>query len=223
MFENRLPEIRRRRLLLGICCALVAFVGLYRLSGSLTLYSAVITGLRAGLFDSDPGRTLRVIQSIGILLPLFAGLLRFTTNDQPDVNERVNDYLLLGILSLVFGGLFATLAAMVTTVAGILKVALFFVCLTFLVIGVATIIMFSQRSRSTERATSSEVQNGATDEDISIQTSEARTDDYESDDSEDSESQSDQIEREIDSETESSPTERTVESTESDNTDGGSR
>lgn len=181
--------------------------------GGLLFFPVFLGGLESGLFDSDPEHTLRVVQSIGILLPLFAGLLRFATNDQSDVSEQVNGYQLLGILGLVFGGLFATLAAMVSDVAGILKVALFFVCLTFIVIGGAAIIMFRQIPRSADRVTSSKAQNGANDEGVPTQSSEATTDDSESDDSED---QNDQIENEIDSKAESRPTEQTVESTESD-------
>lgn len=158
MFENRLPDVRRRKLLLGACCAFVAFIGLQRFFGSLSVFPAVIGGLENQLLDSNPGHTLRVIQSIGILLPLFAGLLRFTTNDQSDVNEQVNDYLLLGILGLVLAGAIAAFAGMVTDVAGILKISLFFILLTFTVIGFAAIDMLSRIAESENGADSQKIE-----------------------------------------------------------------
>lgn len=124
--------------------------------GGLLLFPVFLGGFGSGLFDSDPGHTLRVIQSIGILLPLFTGLLRFTTNDQSDVSERVNDYLLLGILGLVLAGVLATLAGAVTDVAGILRISLFFVFLTFTAIGIAAIDMLSGIADSKSKIGSSE-------------------------------------------------------------------
>lgn len=120
--------------------------------GGLLFFPVFLGGLESGLFDSDPRHTLRVVQSIGILLPLFAGLLRFTTNDRSDVHEQVNGYLLLGILGLVLAGGFATLAGMMSDVTGILKISLFFVFLTFTVIGVAAIDMLSGILEATRRA-----------------------------------------------------------------------
>lgn len=202
MFENRLLEIRRRRLLLGACCALVGVAGLQQLFPDLLLTPVVIRISENPLFDSHPGYTLRVIQSIGILLPLFAGLLRFTTNDQTDVNAQVNDYLLLGILGLVLAGMVAALAGVGTNVAGILKISLFFVLLTFTVIGIATVVMFREIPSSMNRSPSDQERNGkGTEEaDTSVQESEAESDDSENRDSAETDSTTDRKDEKINSE-----------------------
>lgn len=148
MSRNQLPSIRRRRVVLWGCCMLGTFVGLARLSDG--LFPVFVGGFESELFNPKPGRTLRVIESVGILLPLFAGLLRLTTSDQSDVSEQVNDYLLLGILGLVLAGVLAALAGFTTNVAGILKISLFFVLLTFAVIGFAAMGMFEEIPTSTD-------------------------------------------------------------------------
>lgn len=165
---------------------------------SLLFFPVFLGGLESGLFDPDPGHTLRVIQSIGILLPLFAGLLRFTTNDQSDVNDQVNDYLLLGILGLVLAGMVAALAGVGMNVAGILRISLFFVLLTFLVIGVATVTMFRDVPSSINRSSSSREQNEEEEdeeEDTPMQESEAGTADSGGEGSEETDSTGDQKEK----------------------------
>jgi hypothetical protein len=177
MSENSLPETRWRRLLLGACCVFAVFVGVHRLLTDFLLSPVDIGVFESELFDSDPGRTLRIIESVGILLPLFVGLLRFSTSDQSGVSERVNDYLLLGILGLVSGGVFATLAGMVTDIAGILKISLFFVFLTFAVIAVAASLMFRDVPSSMNRLASNRGRDRTNDGDAPTRDSEVGTDD----------------------------------------------
>lgn len=98
----------------------------------------------AGLFEVSSGNALRLLQSVGILLPLFAGLLRFTTSDRSEVSERVNDHLLLGILGLVFAGASAVIGGMLTEKTGLLKLSLLFILSAFIVIGLAAGAMFGE-------------------------------------------------------------------------------
>lgn len=121
----------------------------------------------AGLFEANSGNALRVLQSVGILLPLFAGLLRFTTSDRSEVSERVNNHLLLGILGLVFAGASAVIAGMFTGMTGILKLSLLFVLFTFIVIGLAAEGMFGDLTTETggnEDATKENDTDGETDD-----------------------------------------------------------
>lgn len=104
----------------------------------------------AGLFEASSGNVLRVLQSVGILLPLFTGLLRFTTSDRSEVSERVNDYLLLGIFGLVLAGVSATIAGMLTALKGILKLSLLFILFTFIVIGLAAVAMLGEFASETD-------------------------------------------------------------------------
>lgn len=181
---------------------------IYGTFGGLLLFPVFLGDFGSGLFDSDPGHTLRVIESVGILLPLFAGLLRFTTNDQSSVSNRVNDYLLLGILGLVVAGVFATLAGVVMDVVGVLKVSLFFVLLTFLTIGFAVVVMFRDVPNSMVRPTSTPEQNGVNDADVPTQELEAKTGDSSCRGSGDSDSSDVQIQTVTESPTEIEPTER---------------
>lgn len=98
----------------------------------------------AGLFEASSGNVLPVLQSVGILLPLFTGLLRFTTSDRSAVSERVNDHLLLGIFGLVFAGASAVIGGMLTEMTGILKLSLLFILSAFIVIGLAAGAMFGE-------------------------------------------------------------------------------
>jgi len=85
---------------------------------------------------SDPEYTLRLIQAIGILLPLFTGLLRLTTSDYATVGQDVNRFLFTGILLLVVGGIAAVVGGLTSNMAGVLRAALIFVLLTFVLIAV---------------------------------------------------------------------------------------
>lgn len=65
-----------------------------------------------GVSGSDPEYTLRLIQAIGILLPLFTGLLRLTTSDYATVGGDINRFLFAGILLLVVGGIAAVVGGL---------------------------------------------------------------------------------------------------------------
>lgn len=103
----------------------------------------------ADFLGTSPENPLRVLQSVGILLPLVVGLLRFTTSEQSEVNERLNDHLLLGILGLVLAGASAVIASMFTAMTGVLKLSLLFVLFTFVVIGLAAGAMFGEFTTGT--------------------------------------------------------------------------
>lgn len=102
------------------------------------------------LLGVSSGNALQVLQSVGILLPLVVGLLRFTTNDQSKVNGRTNDHLLLGILGLVLAGASAVIAGLFTEMTQLLKLALLFVLLTFVFVGLAAGAMFGELSPETD-------------------------------------------------------------------------
>lgn len=146
--------------------------------------------------SSDPEYTLRLIQAIGILLPLFTGLLRLTTGDGSKVSESVNRYLFLGILALVLGGSVAVIGGMASDMAGVLRIALGFVLLAFAVIAFAAARML--REMPAEPAAAHE-QNRPDDEDT--QTLETDREQGESDectpDGEDEESASAETETEF--------------------------
>lgn len=101
-----------------------------------------LNSVTADVFTANPQNTLRVLQSVGILLPLFTGLLRFTTSDYSEVSEQVNDQLLLGILGLVLAGSSAAIAGVSTDLTGILQFSLLCVLLTFIVVGRTAVAMF---------------------------------------------------------------------------------
>lgn len=107
------------------------------------------SGITMDFLGTSPENSLRVLQSVGILLPLVVGLLRFTTNEQSEVNERLNDHLLLGILGLVLAGASAVIAGMFTDMTGVLKLSLLFVLFTFTVIGLAAGAMFGEFTTGT--------------------------------------------------------------------------
>jgi large-conductance mechanosensitive channel len=104
------------------------------------------------VLDAEPRYSLRLIQAIGILLPLFTGLLRFTTDDQSAVNEDVSDYLLLGILGLVLGGVFASVGGIAADTAVILKSSLIVVAFAFTLIGFAAMVMLREMTASTNQS-----------------------------------------------------------------------
>lgn len=93
---------------------------------------------------SDPEYTLRLIQAIGILLPLFTGLLRLTTSDYATVGQDINRFLFIGILLLVVGGIVAVVGGLTADMAGILRGALIFVLFTFVMIAVVAALMFQK-------------------------------------------------------------------------------
>ena len=98
---------------------------------------------------SDPEYTLRLIQAIGILLPLFTGLLRLTTSDHAEVGQDINKYLFTGILLLVVGGVVAVAGGLTADMAGVLRAALVFVLLTFVMIAVVAGMMFTKMPTET--------------------------------------------------------------------------
>lgn len=137
----------------GVGCLVgvfLAMVGILLFSqcnvGDQSVLSALTlqTGSIVDISGSEPEYTLRLIQAIGILLPLFTGLLRLTTSDESEVSEGVNRYLFLGILALVFGGSTAVIGGMVSDMAGVLRIALGFVLLAFGVIAFAAGRMFRE-------------------------------------------------------------------------------
>lgn len=154
------PRNWSRRTLLGIGCAVGTLFGgvlgvlihavipplgdgtWSNAPGGFLLSTVSTSSVTTTLFGSNPSHTLRVLQSVGVLLPLFTGLLRFTANDQSEVNERVNDYLLLGIVGLVIAGVVASLAATLAETTAVLELSLLFVLFTFTIIGVAAVVMF---------------------------------------------------------------------------------
>lgn len=137
----------RSKILLVFGCAIGVLIGVHLVHDLILVSSGNVA---ADLFEASSGKTLRVLQSVGILLPLFTGLLRFTTSDRSDVSEQVNDYLLLGILGLVLAGASAVIAGMSTTMTGILKLSLLFVLFTFIVIGLAAGAMFGEFATETD-------------------------------------------------------------------------
>lgn len=130
-------------LVLGCTVGAILGAGLAR-GGFLSLSNAT-----ANFFGASPENTLRILQSVGILLPLVVGLLRFTTNDRSEVSERLYDHLLLGILGLVLAGASAVVAGMFTGMTGVLKPSLLFVLFTFIVIGLAAGAMFGEFTTGT--------------------------------------------------------------------------
>lgn len=113
-------------------------------------FVASLDSIPSYFFGPSPENTLRVLQSVGILLPLLTGLLRFTTHDQLEVSERVNDYLLFGIFGLVLAGVSAVTAGLSTAMPGILKLSLLFVLFTFVVIGLTAGAMFGEYTTETD-------------------------------------------------------------------------
>lgn len=127
----------------------------------------------ANFFGASPENTLRILQSVGILLPLFVGLLRFTTNDRSEVSERLHDHLLLGILGLVLAGASAVVAGVFTSMTGVLKLSLLFVLFTFIVIGLAAGAMFGEFTTGTgdeEDATKDNEENATKEDDVDDET-----------------------------------------------------
>lgn len=106
--------------------------------------NATTTNATANVVDSDPEHSLRLIQAIGILLPLFTGLLRLTTSKQSGVSENLNTELLFGIMTLVLGGTVTVGGLIATDTPVVLKLSLFFVLLTFGIIGVAAVRIFTE-------------------------------------------------------------------------------
>ncbi|USZ67456.1 hypothetical protein NGM10_12045 [Halorussus salilacus] len=100
--------------------------------------------------DPNPEHTLRLIQAIGILLPLFTGLIRFTTDEQSSVDDRVSDFLLLGVLALVFAGLFAVIGGITSDTAAILKLSLVLVLFTLTMIGFVALSMVGEMTDGSE-------------------------------------------------------------------------
>lgn len=119
-----------------------------RLAGSLVV----------ALGTADPTHALRLLQAIGILLPLFTGLLRFTTDSSAEVSSRANGLLFIGIVGLVVGGVVAAFSGIFTSTAVILKIALSFVVVTFLIIAWVASRMFTEMLDSIEREATSELQ-----------------------------------------------------------------
>lgn len=115
-----------------------------------TLANSIVVALGG----SDPTHSLRLIQAIGILLPLFTGLLRFTTDSSSDVSSRANGLLFLGIVGLVVGGVVAAFSGILTDTAIILKIALSFVVVTFFVIAWVASLMFSEMLEAGQRESS---------------------------------------------------------------------
>lgn len=118
----------------------------------------------ADFLGTSPETPLRVLQSVGVLLPLVVGLLRFTTSEQSEVNERLNDHLLLGILGLVLAGASAVIASMFTTMTGVLKLSLLFVLFTFVVIGLAAGAMFGEFTTGTRSNEDARKEDGVDEE-----------------------------------------------------------
>jgi len=112
-----------------------------------TLANSVVVALGG----SEPTHSLRLIQAIGILLPLFTGLLRFTTDSSSDVSSRANGLLFLGIVGLVLGGVVTAFSGILTDTAIILKIALSFVVVTFFVIAWVASLMFNEMLESGDR------------------------------------------------------------------------
>lgn len=131
--------------LLVVGCTVGALLGAGLAHGRfLTLSNAT-----ANFFGASPENTLRILQSVGILLPLVVGLFRFTTSDRSEVSERLHDHLLLGILGLVLAGASAVVAGMFTGMIGVLKLSLLFVLFTFIVIGLAAGALFGEFTTGT--------------------------------------------------------------------------
>lgn len=106
-----------------------------------------IGNFTATAFDADTEHTLRLIQAIGILLPLFTGLLRFTTSEELAANKP----LLFGIFTLIIGGIVAVIGGIAADTALVLKAALVFVLFTFLVIGISAGRMLKALNTERER------------------------------------------------------------------------
>lgn len=104
---------------------------------------------------AEPTRSLRLLQGIGILLPLFTGLLRFTTDSSSEVSSSANGLLFLGIVGLVLGGIAAAVSGIFTSTALILKIALSFVIITFFIIAGVASKMLNEMAEWTERETNS--------------------------------------------------------------------
>ncbi|WP_276302043.1 hypothetical protein [Halorussus lipolyticus] len=121
----------------------------------------------ADISGSDPAYALRLIQAIGILLPLFTGLLRLTTSEYAEVGQDINKYLFIGILLLVVGGSIAVAGGLTADMAGVLRTALVFVLLTFVMIAIVAGLMF--RKMPTEEGSPEET-SGETGNDENCQT-----------------------------------------------------
>lgn len=105
----------------------------------------------AAFGTAKPTRSLRLLQGIGILLPLFTGLLRFTTDSSSEVSSSANGLLFLGIVGLVLGGIAAAVSGIFTSTALILKIALSFVIITFFIIAGVASKMLNEMAEWTER------------------------------------------------------------------------
>lgn len=172
MFEadSRDDRNSRVRLVGGCATGVLLGVGLVQADAF-----ASLGNVPAGLFGASSGNALQVLQSVGILLPLVVGLLRFTTNGRSKVNGRTNDHLLLGILGLVLAGASAVIAGMFTGMAGVLKLSLLFVLFTFILVGLAAGAMFGEFSAeigSSGDATDEGISDERTDEEISDESTE---------------------------------------------------
>ncbi|WP_135824104.1 hypothetical protein [Halorussus ruber] len=166
MFGEKIRNwYRRRRTLVFGCLFGIAIglgVGIFVLSSGTTSSGVVgvpfnstadtATNSTTNVLDAKPEYSLRLIQAIGILLPLFTGLLRFTTDDQSAVDEDVSDYLLLGILGLVLAGVFASVGGVAADTAVVLKVSLIAVAFAFTLIGFAAMVMLREMTTSTEQS-----------------------------------------------------------------------
>lgn len=164
MSEDTAP--RDRKLVFASGCLLGAILGILVLS--YLLRNDIGTQLLLGTSEispnnavanapvkaTDPGHWLRLVQAVGILLPLFTGLLRLTTNEQSGVSEDLNTELVFGITTLVLGGIFAVGGLIVMNTPPILKLALFFILLTFGTIGVAAARIFSETTDEQEAESS---------------------------------------------------------------------
>lgn len=101
---------------------------------------------------TEPEHWLRLIQAIGILLPLFTGLLRLTADEQSEVSEDLNTELLFGVTTLVLGGIVAVGGLIAMNTPAVLKLALLFVLLTFGTIGFAAVRIFTEATSGQEDA-----------------------------------------------------------------------
>lgn len=166
MSDDEVLRNQRNVFVVGISIGIgIGTVGLYLLlqhgigtglflSGSSPPSNQAAGNAPGGTTVTKPEHWLRLIQAIGILLPLFTGLLRLTTNDQSDVSGDLDTELLFGVTVLVLGGIVAVggLIAMNTPV--VLKLALFFVLLTFGTIGFAAVRIFTETTSRREVAES---------------------------------------------------------------------
>lgn len=165
MSEDSSSRQRDWKIIFGVGCLVgttLTILGIYlflsQSAGNHSMISGQIlqpTGnATANVSGSDPEYTLRLIQAIGILLPLFTGLLRLTTSDQSEVGEDINKYLFIGILLLVVGGSTAVIGGIAANMAGVLRTALVFVLLTFIMIGVVAGMMYTKMPTETEEEAS---------------------------------------------------------------------